>query len=249
MGCFGRKTGGGSKLFTILFCVFSIFRGFCRRKLLPFKDKRRTDLSQINHTKKPTVGFWCFGSYGRIFSVRMKKAMQVLVSKSVARQSKGNREWTQIDANLDCGCLATLKRKDAVIGPCPALKERSRPRVVGQDPNDGGRSVSAALRRDKADRASNGLGFRTGVPRLASLDRCAGNFRKSLIFSLDLRKSLIFNLRLMQVVDFSDIFRYFSCFSGIGENTLGGCGCQFASPVSVLDVGGGVLVIHILVCG
>jgi hypothetical protein len=41
------------------------------------------------------------------------------------------------------------------------------------------------------------------------VSRFALNFRKWLIFSLDLRKSLIFNPRLTQVVDFHDFFRYF----------------------------------------
>jgi hypothetical protein len=206
---FGRKTGGRDKLFTILFRVFSFLCGFLRHKPLYFSDKRRADHPQKNHTKKPTVGFWCFGAYGKIFNVRMKKDRKVIEGEAVARQGNGNREWTQTDANLDYGCLAALKRSNAGVGSCPALKERSKKGCVGRDTKHGGRSVSAALRRDKADRAPNGLDFATWVSPLASFGRWAGNFCKLLIFNLYLRKSLIFNEHLTQVVDFHDIFRYF----------------------------------------
>jgi hypothetical protein len=49
-GRFGGKTGSGRKLFTILFCVFSVFCGSLRRKRLPFNDKRRAEPSPKNHT-------------------------------------------------------------------------------------------------------------------------------------------------------------------------------------------------------
>lgn len=146
--------------------------------------------------------------------------MKAIEGEAVAGQVNHNRAWTQMDANLDCGCLAALKRKDAVIGSCPALKEGSRKGSVRREAIHGSRCVAAAFRRDKADRGSNQLDFGTGAPRLASLGDVPDNFRKSLIFNLDLRKSLIFNLGLTQVVDFHVIFRYFPIVADISNAFL-----------------------------
>jgi len=129
--------------------------------------------------------------------------MKVIEGEAVACQANQNREWTQINVNLDCGCRAALKRKDAGVGSRLALKGGYRQGGIWRDAKHSGRD----------DRAPKRLDFRTWL-RLVSFGGWARNFRKSLIFNLDLRKSLIFKLGLTQVVDLHDIFRYFQCFSG-----------------------------------
>jgi hypothetical protein len=96
----------------------------------------------------------------------MKKDMKVIEGESVARQVHRNREWTQIDANLELGRLTAPKSWNAEIGFRSALKEGYREGDVRRDANHGGRFVSAALQPTKCG--------------------WAANFRKSLIFNLDL---------------------------------------------------------------
>jgi hypothetical protein len=190
------KTGAGRKLFTILFCVFLFFCGFFRHKPLSFSKKRRADHPQKNHTQKPTVGFWCLGAYGRIFGVRMKKDMKVFEGEAVARPRGCHR------ASVKKG----LKFWDETAALFSEKTPTTMPKVGCSRP---------VWRRSWLE----GL---IGVDRRASLAFSTSRSRKSLIFNVQLRKSLISKPGLTQVVDFHDIFRYFSCFSENGENTLGG---------------------------
>jgi hypothetical protein len=177
---------------------------------LPFNDKRRADPPKKNHAKKPTVGFWCFDAYDRIFNVRLEKDRQGSEGEVVVRQVNCNRKGTQIAANLDRGRLAAPKRWDADIVCRSALKEGSGECGVPQDADHGGRTVRIIQERPArgADRAPQRIGLRTWV----SKDGSTFISRKSLIFNPKLRKSLISKPSLTQVVDFHDIFRYFQLF-------------------------------------
>jgi hypothetical protein len=194
MGGFGRKTGGGRKLFAIFFRCFSIFRAFFRHKLLPFRDKRRDDHPQKNHTKKPTVGFWCFGAYGMIFSVRMKKDMKVFEGEAVARP----RDYY----------YASMKKGLKFWNETAPLFSEKAPTTM---PNVG--CSRPVWRRSWPD----GL---MGVDSRASLAFSTSSSRKSLIFRLDLRKSLIFKPGLTQVVDFHDFSRFFQIVAAISHAFL-----------------------------
>jgi hypothetical protein len=184
MGRFGRKTRGRRKLFTIFFHGFSIFHVFCRHKLLHFRDKCRAEHPQKNHTKKPTVGFCCFGAYGRIFNVRMKKDMKVFEGEAVARPR-------------DYYYYASMKNGLKFWNETAPLFSEKAPTTM---PNVG--CSRPVWRRSWPD----GL---MGVDSRPSLAFSTFSSRKSLIFNLDQRKSLIFKHDFMQVVDFHDIFRYF----------------------------------------
>jgi len=194
MGRFGRKTGVVPKLFTIFFRGFSIFRGFYGCKPLSFSDKRRAEHPQKNHTQKPTVGFCCLGAYGRIFNVRMKKDVKVFEGEAVARPR---------------GCHRASVKKGLKFWneTAPLFSEKATMPNIG--------CSRPVWRRSWPD----GL---MGVDSRASLVFSTSISRKSLIFNVQLRKPLISKPGLTQVVDFHDIFRYFSCFSENGENTLGG---------------------------
>jgi hypothetical protein len=183
---FGRKTGGCRKLFTILFRGFSIFRGFYCCKPLVFSDQRRGGGSKKNQAKKPTVGFWSFGAYGRIFIVRMKKVMQAIEGEAVARQR-------------DCRCASVKKGLKFWHGTIPLFPAEAS--MTKQN-------FGFALRGGRRSLSKGSI----GAAARAVLAGSTSDSHKSLIFNLDLRKSLIFKERLMQVVDFHDIFRYFPIF-------------------------------------
>jgi hypothetical protein len=98
LGRFGRKRAICAQQNDILFYIFPVFRDFLSRKPLPVRIFHRCRPLQKNHTKKPTVGFWCFGPSGKISCMNIEICADDIVGEEVARQANRNRECTRMDA-------------------------------------------------------------------------------------------------------------------------------------------------------
>jgi hypothetical protein len=166
--------------------------------------------------------------------MRIENDMDDVEGEAVARQGNRNCESTQMAANWDGGGLAAPKRGEAGMTSRSAQRKKDTDRdVFGGTPTTA--DDPSPLRFDATRTSALPKELESGHGhRCASMGGSAFNGCKSLIFNLTLRKSLIFKIGLTQVVDFHDIFRYFSCFFTKGENTLGGCAFPFGW-VSILD--------------
>jgi hypothetical protein len=189
----GRKTTIGAQQNDILFCDFPVFRAFLCRKPLSVRIFQRGGPFQKNHTKKPTVGFWCFGCYGRIFIVKVEKHTEHIEGQPVASLPLDGSPHRLIRAiHVIRG---SLQKWDHGLHRFHGLAARSGPSNLGK-PN--------AFLKLRALRA-----FRGETP-------------------LRLRPSWMTMIRLMQVVDFHDIFTYFSWFwwrpFAVGDS-VSGCFC------------------------
>jgi len=110
--------------------------------------------------------------------------MDGVEGEAVARQDNRNREWTQMDANL--WERDRLGRRGSCLATRSGKRAKDRD-VFGETPN-------------------------TAVEMTAlPMNRISEHSRLLASIGGSVRKSLICRIGLMQVVDFHDISRYFSC--------------------------------------
>jgi hypothetical protein len=125
------------------------------------------DFTPNRKKRNSAGGFSFFGSYGKIFNVRIEKSMNALDGEAVARRVNRNREWTQMAANL--WERDRLGRRGARLATRPGKQDRDRD-VFGETPNTAVETTALP-----ADRIS---GY---WRRLACIGGSALNSRKSLI--------------------------------------------------------------------
>jgi hypothetical protein len=185
---FGRKTGVRAKQNDTFFRVFAIFEVFLCCKPLPGRNYHRFMLSQKNHTKKPTVGFLLFGASGKIFIVIVEKHTDRVEGKAVAISRLGKAPHRLI--RVIRAIRGSLRKLDHGLHGFHGLVP-ARPWLNSVMP---GRTVAGQSNRGRPNTFS----------KLRALRALCGETK------LRSRNSLICRIGLTQVVDFHDIFRYFS---------------------------------------